>query len=397
MDDGRNPLPLGPLKVLDLTHMRAGPTAVRHLADWGAEVIRIEQPAALGAMPDDIGGRAESDFQNLHRNKRSITLNLKSEKGRDLLMRLVDDADVVVENMRPPVKYRLGIDYETLAARNPRIVYGSISGFGQDGPYAERAGTDQVAQGMGGLMSVTGTKQTGPLRAGTAVADLSAGTFLALGILVALLDREWTGKGQWVTTSLIESQIALMDFQAARWLVAGEVPGQAGNYHPVGMPTGAFTTADGHINIQASGERMWRRLCTALEAGELLEDPRYKTMRLRSANRETLIPSINAHLAARSTAEWVTILAAAGLPCGPIYAINETLEDPQVRHLGIAREVTHQDGRVLRLVAQPCNLSRHDRALRMPAPRLGEHTGEALGALGLSADDIAQLRVEGVI
>ncbi len=280
-------LPLSRFKVLDLTHARAGPTAVRHLADWGAEVIKIERPADRD-REDLLGARHGFDFQNLHRNKRSLTLDLKTEEGKAIFFRLAESADVIAENMRATVKHRLGIDYESVRKVNPRIVYGSISGFVQDGPYGNRAGVDQIAQGMGGQMSITGLTGQGPVRVGVPIADLTAGGFLAQGILIALLEREITGEGRWVHTSLLEAQIAMLDFQATRWLMKGEVAPQAGNDHPTGIPTGLFPTADGQINIAAAGAGIWARFCSAVAAEQLLSDPRFATAEARSRNRHQL-------------------------------------------------------------------------------------------------------------
>jgi crotonobetainyl-CoA:carnitine CoA-transferase CaiB-like acyl-CoA transferase len=245
--------------VLDLTRVRAGPTCVRQLADWGANVIKIESPPGI---EDQMGGPREGpDFQNLHRNKRSMTLNLKAPEGLAAFKRMVKKADVVVENFRPNVKKRLGIDYKTLAKINPRLIYASISGFGQNGPYANRPGFDQIAQGMGGLMSITGLPGQGPVRAGIPIADLTAGMFAALGILVALLEREKSKKGQHIETSLLQAQIFMLDFQGARYLVKGEVAKQAGNNHPTSIPTGVFKTKDGYINIATAGQKTWQRFC----------------------------------------------------------------------------------------------------------------------------------------
>lgn len=267
-------MPLSRFKVIDLTRARAGPTAVKQLADWGADVIRIELPPSMGA---EIMGADRHGYEalNLHRNKRSLTLNLKSEEGRKIFFELAEGADVVVENYRPEVKHRLGIDYEAVRKVNPRIVYGSISGFGQEGPYAARPGLDQIAQGLSGLMSVTGEPGTGPMRVGIPISDLSAGMMLAQGVLLALLERESSGEGQWVHTSLLEAQIQMMDLQVARYLIKGEVPGQAGNNHPTFAPTGVFETADGLINIQSGPQHLWERLAPAIGAPELLERPGY--------------------------------------------------------------------------------------------------------------------------
>jgi len=381
--------------VLDLTRVRAGPTCVRQLADWGAKVIKIEAPPGL---EEPMGGPREgSDFQNLHRNKRSMTLNLKAPEGLAALKRMIKRADVLVENFRPDVKKRLGIDYRTLARINPRLVYASISGFGQDGPYADRPGFDQIAQGMGGLMSITGLPGHGPLRVGIPVADLSAGLFAALGILVALLEREKSGRGQAIETSLLQAQIFMLDFQASRYLVNGEVAKQAGNNHPTSIPTGAFKTRDGYINIATTGGRMWQRFCRTLEAEALLQNAQYQTEAARSQNRDALNAEIESHLARCSSAEWVERFNKAGVPCGPIYSIDEVFADPQVRHLGIAQSVAGKGQRALRLVGQPMSLSRTPSRLAAPPPQLGEHTDAVLREFGFSAREIGALHKAGAV
>src|SRR5215475_11639086 len=327
--------------VLDLTRVRAGPTCVRQLADWGANVIKIEMP------PDPEGGepmggpREGGDFQNLHRNKRSMTLNLKIPEGVAAFKRMVKKADVVVENFRPDVKKRLGIDYKALSKVNPRIVYASISGFGQDGPYANRPGFDQIAQGMGGLMSITGLPGQGPVRVGIPVADLTAGLFAALGIMVALLEREESGKGQAIDTSLLQAQLFMLDFQAARWLIKGEIPPQAGNNHPTSIPTGVFKTSDGYINIAAAGQVIWERFCKAIEAEEFLRDPHYANGAARSQHRDALNAAIETYTQRYASEELIALLNKAGVPCGPIYTIDQVFEDPQVQHLGMAQTVQH--------------------------------------------------------
>ncbi|MDQ2954120.1 MAG: CoA transferase [Pseudomonadota bacterium] len=378
--------------ILDLTRVRAGPTCVRQLADWGANVIKIEQPERL-EQGDPIGGAREAgDFQNLHRNKRSITLDLKTKEGRATFLRMVEKADVVVENYRPDVKSRLGIDYATLRALNPRIVYASISGYGQTGPYRDRPGFDQIAQGMGGLMSVTGLPGQGPVRAGTAVADLAAGWFAALGILVALLERETSGEGQQVETSLLEAQIFMLDFQAARWLIDGVVPRQAGNNHPTSIPTGVFRTKDGHINISTTGQPTWARLCNALDATALMEEPDFKSADSRSKNRDALNAKLEERFKTKTSAEWIDTLNKAGVPCGPIYAIDEMFSDPQVRHLGIVKKIDAGDRGVQQLVGQPISLSRTPSEIVAPTPARGEHTEQVLAEFGFSEKDIATLR-----
>ena len=375
--------------VLDLTRVRSGPTCVRELADWGANVIKIETPPGL---EEPMGGPREGgDFQNLHRNKRSMTLNLKAPEGRAAFKRMVKKADVVVENFRPDVKKRLGIDYKTLSKINPRLVYASISGFGQDGPYANRPGFDQIAQGMGGLMSITGMPGQQPLRVGIPVADLSAGIFAAVGILVALLEREKSRKGQHIATSLLQAQIFMLDFQAARYLVQGEVAKPAGNNHPTSIPTGVFKTKDGHINIATTGQRIWQRFCETAGATALMKNPDYETAAARSKNRDALTVEIDNYLAERTSSEWVEAFNKAGVPCGPIYSIDQMFADPQVKHLRMAQSVTKKDKSKMQLVAQPVTLSRTPSRFVAPPPALGQHTDAVLKEFGFSKREIAAL------
>ena len=385
------------ITVLDLTRVRSGPTCVRQLADWGADVIRIETPEAFAEDGAVGAARASADYQNLNRNKRSLTLNLKDAEGRALFLRLAERADVVVENFRPAVKDRLGIGYEALRAANPRIVLGSISGFGQDGPDADRPGFDQIAQGMAGLMSITGEPGRGPMRAGIPIADLTAGLFCALGILVALFERERSGEGQWVTTSLIEAQAFMLDFQAARYLIAGEVPGQAGNDHPTSMPTSVYPTADGHINIGVAGQRIWRRFCTAIGRDDWFDDPRFDTARKRSDNRKALNASIAGITRADTSESWIARFNDAGVPAGPINDIRQMFDEPQLDHLEITQPVeTAPFGRT-RMVRQPMRLSRTPSRIAAPAPEPGEHAEEILASVGIAVEEIADLRARGVI
>ena len=388
-------LPLAHIKVLDLTRVRAGPTAVRQLADWGADVIKIEQPGDGGGT---LGGaRHGPDFQNLHRNKRSLSLNLKSDQGREIFFKLVNDADVVVENYRPDVKFRLGIDFEKVKAVNPRVVYASISGFGQDGPYGHLPGFDQVAQGMGGLMSITGLPGQGPVRAGIPVADLSAGLYTALGILTALIGRQHTGTGQWVQASLLEAQIAMLDFQAERWLLDGEVAPQAGNNHPTGIPTGVFATADGHINIAATGAAIYERFCEVMQRPDWLTDERFRSPGVRSKNRDAMNAEIEAITVGRSSEAWIKAFNDAGVPAGYIYSIDEVFNDPQVKHLQMASPVHHPELGDISLVAQPMTLSDAPFRIRSATPKLGEHTDEVLSAIGYSDGEIEQFRLDEVV
>jgi len=390
-------LPLSHLSVLDLTAHRAGPTAVRQLADWGAHVIKIEPPS--DGKNDSMGGaRHGFDFQNLHRNKKSITLNLKSAEGHAIFMKLAAKADVIVENYRSDVKHRLKVDYDTVAKVNPRIVYGSIAGFGQSGPDAARPGVDQIAQGMGGLMSITGEPGRGPMRVGIPIADLTSGLLLAQAIMLALYNRERTGKGQWVHTSLIEAQIFMLDFQASRWLMKGEVAKQAGNDHPTSIPTGVFPTQDGYINIAAAGDKMWKRAAEALGAAALIDHPEHATPTLRSQNRKALNERIGEVTRTNTSAHWIEALNKAGVPCGPINTIDKTFAEPQVQHLGIARPVHHPKLGDIKVVGQPINLSDFPQpAALKPTPDLGQHTDEVLSGLGYDPAKIAALKSGGVI
>jgi crotonobetainyl-CoA:carnitine CoA-transferase CaiB-like acyl-CoA transferase len=391
----REALPLDGIRILDLTRVRAGPTAVRQLADWGADVLKIEQPGEGGGT---LGGdRHDPDFQNLHRNKRSMTLNLKAAAGLEIFRRLARETDVVVENYRPDVKHRLGIDYAALGEINPRLVYCSISGFGQDGPYGHLPGFDQIAQGMGGLMSITGLPGQGPVRAGIPVADLSAGLFAANGILIALLERARTGRGRWVQTSLLQAQIAMLDFQAERWLMNGEVPGQAGNDHPTSIPTGVFATSDGHINIAATGTAVFERFCRCMGRQDWLSDDRFRSPERRSRNRTAMNAEIGAITETRTSAEWIAIFNAAGVPAGPIYSIDQVFTDPQVRHLEMSAPVHHPLLGELALVSQAVRFSDLTFTIRSATPEHGEHTEAVLQELGYRDDDIARLREDGVV
>jgi formyl-CoA transferase len=388
-------LPLARITVLDLTLARAGPTCVRHLADWGANVIRIEPPAS---GDEDIGGpRDGPDFQNLHRNKRAIRLDLKAPEGRAAFLRLAARADVIVENMRAQVKHRLRIAYDDVRAVNPRIVYGSISGFGQDGPYAERPGVDQIAQGLGGLMSITGLPGQGPVRVGIPIADLTAGNLLVFAIMTALFEREATGAGRWVHTSLLEAQAFMLDFQAARWLMAGEVAGQAGNDHPTGIPTGVFPASDGPMNIAASSGRQWARFCEAIGRPEWLDHVPWHTQHGRSADRAALNAAIGEVTRTRPVADWVALLTGAGIPCGPINTIDRVFADPQVAHLGVATGVEHPRLGTQQVVASPVNLAGVSKAVRSAAPDAGADTDAVLREVGYGESELSDMRARGVI
>ena len=388
-------LPLSRIVVLDLTLARAGPTCVRHLGDWGADVIRIEPPDTGG---EEISGDRDGfDFQNLHRNKRMVQLNLKSKEGHAAFMRLVEKADVIVENMRANVKHRLGISFDDVHKVNPRLVYGSISGFGQTGPYSARAGVDQIAQGMAGLMSITGLPGQGPVRVGIPIADLTAGNLLAFGIMTALFERERTGVGRWVHTSLLEVQTFMLDFQAARWLMKGEVAQQAGNDHPTGIPTGVFPTSDGHINIAASSARLFLRFAEAIGHPEWASKPEWDSQAKRSKDRKAINAAIGEVTGTKPSAHWIELFEGAGIPCGPINTIDQVFADPQVQHLGLATPVAHRRLGEERLVSSPVNLEGVPRTIRTATPEKGEHTESVLASLGYSEADIAELRKAGAL
>jgi formyl-CoA transferase len=389
-------LPLNGFTVIDLTAHRAGPTAVRQLADWGADVIKIELP---GEHTDATGSRRDGpDFQNLHRNKRSLSLNLKTKEGLAIFMKLAAKADVVVENFKSTVKHRLGVDYEAVRKINPRIVYGSISGFGQDGPYEGRPGVDQIAQGMGGLMSITGHPGQGPTRVGIAINDTSAGILLANGITLALLARERTGEGQWVHTSLIEAQIFMLDFQASRYTMKGEVAKQEGNFHPTSPGTGMFQTADGFINIAASGDNLWKKFCEVSGDKDLASNPDFATVVSRGKNRQALIAHLNDVVRSKPSQFWVDELNKAGVPCGPINTIDQVFADPQVKHLGIRRPTDHPKLGTFDIVGQPIHMSAFPQPDRLrPTPDQGEHTDQVLTELGYGKAEIAELHQQGVV
>ena len=389
-------LPLSRYTVRDLTRVRSGPAAVRQFADWGANVIKIEEP---GDVPDDKpGGSSQfADYQNTHRNKRSVTLNLKHPEGKALFMEMVKQADVVIENYRPNVKFKLGIDYESLRKVNPRIILASVSGFGQDGPYVDRPGLDQIAQGLGGIMSVTGEPGRGPMRAGIPVADLTSGLFCAIGTLVALLEREESGEGQWVQSSLLQAQVWMMDFQIMRWLMNKEIPGQTGNNHPTTAATGVYPTSDGFINLAAMGTEMFVRLVKALGRPDIAEDARFKDIKTRGQHRPALNELIAECTKEKPSAYWIDVFNKEGVPCGYIKNVKETMEDPQVVHLGMAKKLQHPKLGEISVVNQPVIMSRSKRDVFTAAPDRGEHNHEVYAEFGIGADRVDALTKAGAI
>jgi formyl-CoA transferase len=380
------------LIVLDLTHVRAGPVCVRQLADWGANVIKIDRPGD----PPDFAGRNEGDFQNKHRNKRSMGLNLKSDEGRNILYEMVRKADVFVENFRPDIKARLGFEYERLQEINPALVYTSISGFGQDGPYKGRTAVDQIMQGMSGIMSINGKPGEGPLRVGLPITDICTGLYAALGTMVALLERQKSGLGQWVQTSLLESSIFFLDIHAARYLADGIVGKQVGNEHPSGVPTNVYETKDGYINV-APIPIMWGRLCKAIGREDLIDHPDYSTREARRKRRVEINGIVSEFTKRHETADLLELFMAADVPCGPIYAIDEAFADPQARHLQLGQTVIATNGREMTLPRQPITLSRTPSSLVRRTPEFAEHTDEVLGEFGYSPTQIADFRRNGSI
>ncbi len=394
-----NSLPFAGIKVLDLTAHRAGPTSVRLLSDWGADTIKIEQPAAINNdKMSDLGARNGFDMQNLHRNKRAMTIDLKNKEGLDIFYKLVKVSDVVVENFRSQTKHRLKVDYESCKAINPRIIYGSLSGFGQDGPYENRPGVDQILQGMGGLMSVTGIPGQGPVRVGIPICDLTSGMFLGFGLAAALFERERSGEGQWVQTSLLQAIVAMMDFQAARNLKDGEVPKQAGNDHPTGVPTGVFPTADFPINFAASGTVLYHRFAKAIEREDLISDPRFKEAKARSDNRALLRAEIEKETKKKPSAYWVELMNKVGVPCGPIYDMGQVFADPQVQHLKMAWPMEGPNGKYP-VVRNPIDMSRTKQTekVRLHTPGLSEHTDEVLTSIGFDAAKIKDLKSRNIV
>jgi len=383
--------PLARFSVIDLTTVRSGPTCTKILGDFGARVLRVERPGGEGRE------RVFFDAADLHRNKKSVAVNLQDERGVAILKRLVTRADVVVENYRPDVKRRLGIDYEALSRENPRLIYASISGFGQEGPYRHRPGYDQIVQGMSGLMWLTGTAETAPLRVGIPIGDLLAGYFAALGILVALVERESSGRGQKVETSLLEALAGSLSFQAAKYINTGEVPPPVGNHHPLTAPMGVYRAADGYFNLAVGNDDMWRRLCKALDLSSLAEDPRFAGALARVRNRKELDAFLEAAFQRRAAGEWVETLNAAGVACGPIYTLDQVFADPQLKLAGLVCEVANAAWGQHKVLALPVRLSRTPAEVASAAPMTGEHTRETLAALGYDDAAIDMLLAEGVI
>ncbi len=395
-------LALEKMKVLDLTQVMAGPFCCQILADMGADVTKVEPRETGESARRSMGFRMEhgedtAAFVAINRNKKSMTLNLKKEAGREIFYKLARDADVLVENYRPGVTKKLGVDYETLKEINPRIIYASVSGFGQTGPYAMRAGYDLIAQGMSGVMSVTGEPGGPPAKCGVPIGDLSAGMFCAIGVLSAYIAREETGRGQHIDTSLFEGALALSIWETAELWASGRIPKPFGSAHRLTAPYQALKTSDGYINVGANTQRLWARLCEAIGREGLIEDPRFDTNDLRMENRAELAEELEKTLAEKTTDEWVDILLDAGFPAAPIHNYQQVFEDPHTIARGMMVEMDHPiEGRVKGL-GIPVKLSETPGSIRRPAPLLGEHTEETLSGLGYSGEEIADLRERKVI
>jgi crotonobetainyl-CoA:carnitine CoA-transferase CaiB-like acyl-CoA transferase len=394
--------PLSKMKVLDLTQVMAGPFCCQLLADMGADVTKVEPPGtgdqARRAMGFKMKGEDTAAFIAINRNKKSITLNLKKEEGREIFYRLAQKSDVLVENYRPGVAKRLGIDYETLKEISPRLIHASISGFGQTGPYADRAGYDLIAQGMSGVMSVTGEPGGPPAKSGVPISDLSAGLFCAFGILAAYVAREEIGRGQYIDTSLFEGALAFSIWETAELWATGRVPQPFGSAHRLNAPYQALKTRDGYLNVGPNNQRLWMRFCEALGRKDLTEDRRFSTNEDRMNHREELVEELESVLKERDTDEWEKLLLEEGVPVGPIYNYKQVFEDPHTQAREMVVEMEHPVEGTVRSLGIPVKLSETPAEIRYPAPLLGEHTEETLAQeLGYSKAHIADLRERKVI
>jgi crotonobetainyl-CoA:carnitine CoA-transferase CaiB-like acyl-CoA transferase len=390
---------LAGVRVVDFTRYLSGPTLTMLLADLGAEVVKVEGLSGDPARQAGPFHQGESVYYMAsNRNKRSLAVDLRRPEGKEIVFRLLERADVFAQNFRPGVAEKMGFGAEALAERNQRLVYCNISGFGMDGPGADAPGFDQTAQAMSGLMSVTGTEATGPLRVGIAVADSSTGVFAAVGVLAALLERERTGRGQVVNASLQETMLTLLSYQAQKYLSLGEIPGQDGNDHPLMFPQGTFRTRDGSVTLASGNEKMWAKLCEVLELEPLIADPRFRDNAMRMANRVELRQLIEQALATRDAAEWILLINDAGIPASPVLDVGQALEHPFTVALGMVEEVHHGSLGQLKVLGQAVKLeSSHADWLRLPPPMLGEHSSEVCRELGYGDDEIEGLLADRVI
>ena len=391
-------MPLAHIKILDLTRFVAGPFCTQLLGDMGAEVIKIESPDRgdeTRYQAAVVNGESWY-FAGLNRNKKSLTLDLKSKEGKEIFRRLAREVDVVVENFRPGVMRNFGFDYENLSKINPRLIYCGISGFGKDGPYALRPAFDFIAQGLSGFMSITGFPDREPVRTGIPISDSVAGIYAAFGILAAVVAREKTGRGQEVQTSLVDAMVSIMSYLSAEYFSSGKIPQRFGNDHPVLCPYGTFPAADGYINVAPSGEHMWERLAQALGLTDLARDPRFQSNALRRQNREELNRRVSEVTSRKPMAEWIEFLNKEGVPCGPIHNLGQALEDPQIQHQKMVLTVEQPTGK-MRILGFPVKLSETPAELRRPAPKFGEHTGEILAGIGFSENQVQEFKRKGAI
>jgi len=387
------------IRVLDLSRVLTGPYCSLLLADLGAEVIKIEMPGrgddtrAWG--PPFVGGES-AYFLSVNRNKKSVTVNLKTQPGRDVVMDLAKRSDVFMENFAPGVVQRLGLDYAAVSAVNPRIVYCSISGFGQHGPYRDLPAYDIILQGMGGLQGITGEPGQAPVRIGVAVADIAGGMFAAYAIAAALVHRERTGKGEYIDVSLLDCQLAWLTYMAGYYFATGNDPDRAGSRHPTIVPYQAFATADGYLNVAAGNDDIFRRLCEAIGHSDLASDPRFATNPKRVENRRELEPFLESVFATRTTREWLRILNEHAVPAGPVYRIGEIVQDPHVLERNMVLALRHPRAGVIRQFGPPFRVL-EERGPHAPPPLLGEHTEEVLASLGYPRERIEELRRTGVV
>ncbi len=388
------------IRIIDFSKALAGPYCTMLLADMGAEVIKVEMPGSgddsRGWGPPFIEGEA-AYFLSVNRNKKSITLNLKDPKAKEIALKIIEKADIVLESNRPGVMTKLGLDYETVKKINPGIIYCSISGFGQTGPYSKRPGFDQVIQGYGGIMGLTGEKGGGPLKVGIAVTDIATGMFAATGILTALYHRERTGQGQHVDASMLDGQVSWLTYQAGRYLASGNVPQRIGSAHPLIVPYQDFEASDGFINIAAGNDNLWKKFCAVTDLSDIADDPKFATNPKRVENRDEVVEIVSKKINTKTMQEWLDILNDAGVPCGPIYTVDQIFNDPQVLAREMLVEVDHPKCGKIQVTGSPIKLSETPAEITTHPPMLGEHNSSILQEFGFSEEDITKLKEDKVI
>ena len=392
--------PLKGIRVLDLTRILAGPYATMILRDLGAEVIKIEQPGT-GDEARDFGP-FKNDFSlyfmSVNRGKKSITLNLKSQRGKELFLELVKGSDILVENFRPGTMEKLGLDYESLKEHHPSLLYAACSGFGQTGPYAMRGAYDMIIQGMGGIISITGEPDRPPVRVGTSIGDITSALFTAIGILSALQHRDQTGEGQLIDVGMLDCQVAILENAMVRYFSTGDIPRPLGRRHPAITPFEVFESADGYVVIAIGNNELWRKFCEHVGQPELIDDERFNTNALRTENHESLFPILAEIMRRRTTDAWVEALETIGVPCGPVNTVDKVANDPQVLARDMIAEVEHDTTGTVQVPGIPIKLSETPGQIDAPAPNLGEHTSEVLtGLLGLGAEEVNQLKQDGIV